>query len=281
MSDSTTRSVHELQGFEGDDAFSLLHDTDESVPAYRYQIGPTLIRMLSSWNEEDLRSVETASFLKPEPVREALGGRATLIRCQVKNSEEQRVVLKSYRRGGMFRKLLPAGLFLGFGEERSQRELRALLSAKALGISVPEPLGTLVRGDLVKREWLIMKEFGPHRSLATLGREIEEKKADFPLEECIQEVVRQLELLIDQRMLHVDLHPGNVVVTDEGQVFIIDFDHATKTSDSRKELRERYIRRWRRAVIKHELPEILSEIFCSLLRRKRESSWEDQEEGSK
>jgi predicted unusual protein kinase regulating ubiquinone biosynthesis (AarF/ABC1/UbiB family) len=71
--------------------------------------------------------------------------------------------------------------------------------------------------------------------------------------------------LAENRILHVDLHPGNILVDTRPQVYIIDFDKAVTTAYHSSKLRQRYIRRWRRAVIKHELPLFLHEEFQTAL----------------
>jgi len=46
-------------------------------------------------------------------------------------------------------------------------------------------------------------------------------------------------------------------VDPRGKVFLIDFDKARTRPQNRGQLREKYINRWRRAVVKHHLPEEL------------------------
>jgi aminoglycoside phosphotransferase (APT) family kinase protein len=106
-------------------------------------------------------------------------------------------------------------------------------------------------------------------------------------------------MLILNGIKHVDLHPGNVLVDGTGQVFLLDFDKAffilndenspfllslkeqAHAPDSQnmlssreimrevlflRRLRDFYLRRWRRAVIKHGLPDYVSETMCLRLR---------------
>jgi len=69
-------------------------------------------------------------------------------------------------------------------------------------------------------------------------------------------VSSQVSALIEHGILHVDLHPGNVLVNPEGRLFLIDFDKARLYKNSRG-LKDKYLRRWRRAVDKHDLPPFL------------------------
>ena len=65
--------------------------------------------------------------------------------------------------------------------------------------------------------------------------------------------------LVQNKILHVDLHPGNVIVDPEGKVYLLDFDKGRIFRGSRQRLQERYFARWKRAVIKHGLPAMLIE----------------------
>ena len=73
-------------------------------------------------------------------------------------------------------------------------------------------------------------------------------------------VIKQVSILIKNKILHVDLHPGNVIVGNQNQVYLLDFDKASIFPGEKNALRSRYLRRWNRAIQKHGLPEILSEI---------------------
>ena len=68
------------------------------------------------------------------------------------------------------------------------------------------------------------------------------------------------------QILHVDLHLGNVLVDSNSRVYLIDFDKARYSIQNKDKLRDKYLRRWRRAVIKHRLPEKLSDLMHSCLR---------------
>jgi len=256
---------------------SLLGDGTEKFELCCFQMADRQVRLLTTSSSQSLLETLIAASTQPSgPVSEKLGGRATIIPFVSEGDDS--FVLKSYQRGGVLRRVLPKDIFLGWGEERSERELRALLTARSLGVSVPTPVGTITTRGMFRREWLIMEALPTHRTLATIAVN-EEKSGELsePLEQYLRVVVEQIEKLIAAGILHIDLHPGNVVVSSTGDVFLIDFDHAVVLNQDERMLRERYIRRWRRAVIKHELPEILSEIFCALLRRKVEARSENTE----
>ena len=58
------------------------------------------------------------------------------------------------------------------------------------------------------------------------------------------------------------------MLVNSADVFLIDFDHAKVVNLTPSEIRDRYVRRWRRAVIKHSLPEELSELLCAGIKKR-------------
>jgi len=79
----------------------------------------------------------------------------------------------------------------------------------------------------------------------------------------MKEVVVQVATLIKNNIFHPDLHPGNILVDSADCVFILDFDKTRLSRWKRHKLRDKYVMRWQRAVTKHQLPEMLSEIMSS------------------
>ena len=87
---------------------------------------------------------------------------------------------------------------------------------------------------------------------------------------CMPRVAEQVNRLINAGILHVDLHPGNVLIEEDGGVFLVDFDKAHHVAYERSALRDLYLRRWRRAVIKHSLSPLLVELLSLYLRSAHE-----------
>ena len=82
----------------------------------------------------------------------------------------------------------------------------------------------------------------------------------------MQSTAEQITLLVRNNILHVDLHPGNVVIDDRRQVYLLDFDKGRIYRGSREKLKDRYIARWRRAVDKHRLPDMLNDALRTELK---------------
>jgi len=172
-----------------------------------------------------------------------------------------RVVVKHYSRGGWLRHLI-SHFYLRLGAYRAQTEFELLSIARVAGVNAPEPLFWAYKGGLIYRTWLVTREIKNKHTLAELSL-LDEERTSLALKRLTEQVQR----MIENHIFHVDLHPGNVLVDDSGAVFIIDFDKASQICGSRNALRDSYLTRWRRAVIKHSLPEIVSEGMCLGLRK--------------
>jgi 3-deoxy-D-manno-octulosonic acid kinase len=171
------------------------------------------------------------------------------------------VAVKRYVRGGILR-AINAQYYLAFGPSRPQVEFELLERVRGLGVNAPEPIACVTRGRLWYEGWLVMREIPSHRRLSDPGV-VEEHGS----ERLFKEISRQVKILISHRILHIDLHPGNVLIDNHEVVHLIDFDNACAWKGRERDLRDQYLRRWRRAVIKHRLPETLSELMAAELRQ--------------
>lgn len=157
------------------------------------------------------------------------------------------IVVKHYMRGGLMRHL-SRRLHLRRGSCRGELEFRMLKSLRADGFPVPEPLGWAERGHLLVQTWLFLAEIPRAKTLAQLDQSDPAQAL-----ELLPKVSELINRLIEQKIHHVDLHPGNVLVDEKNNVHLIDFDKAARVTYSPDELRERHYRRWNRAIAKHQL----------------------------
>jgi 3-deoxy-D-manno-octulosonic acid kinase len=164
-------------------------------------------------------------------------------------------VVKHYKRGGLAGRLIRRR-YLKWGKTRSQSEFELLLKAQDMGIRVPEPLVYASQGYLFYRAWLVTREINQPQSLARLSLNDEKRAAD-----AMKSVIEQISQLIEHGILHVDLHPGNVVIDQADRIFLVDFDKGQNYHGNKSKLTGRYISRWQRAVNKHKLPQMLNEIL--------------------
>ncbi|MFW6052476.1 MAG: lipopolysaccharide kinase InaA family protein [Desulfosalsimonas sp.] len=188
------------------------------------------------------------------PVQEeksVLGGR---IRTGVLELEDTGpVVIKPYFRGGIMARLNKR-TYLGIGKARSRAEFEILRFVRRHGINAPEPVAYAVKGWLLYRAWLVTKQIPDAVSLSELSF-TDPGKA----EKVLPAVSEQIGKLIRLGIYHVDLHPGNVLVGPEDRAFLIDFDRAKSWSGNHERLKQRYVKRWKRAADKHGLPGFIRE----------------------
>jgi 3-deoxy-D-manno-octulosonic acid kinase len=237
-------------------AIISLESTQPFTPIVR---GPYTISSRGSLNDEQATKIVQELLSKidaPEP--RVLGGRGKTLLIDVPGVG--RLFLKRYSHGGMLRKLT-AGHFLCLGELRSKVEFEMLELVRSLGVNAPKPIAFVQKGATVYSTWLLMEELCDTRSIVEIG----EGEGD-ALPRALDGLSEQLRILIKHRIFHVDLHPGNVLVGEGDRVYIIDFDKACYFKGTQHALRELYLRRWRRAVIKHKLSPLLSEMMSLTLR---------------
>jgi 3-deoxy-D-manno-octulosonic acid kinase len=172
-----------------------------------------------------------------------------------------RVVVKRYLRGGVFRHFIHSKYFR-YGPTRGEREYRLLQVAHEVGINVPDPLFFADRGWPLYEAWLVTREIEGRINFADLAKTDEHAAIEY-----VDALVEQITLLVQEKIFHVDLHPGNVVMDQNRKVYILDFDKAEEYTGRKNTLRDLYLVRWRRAVIKHRLPEWVSEAICPALRK--------------
>lgn len=193
------------------------------------------------------------------PVTSQLSGRGGVARRGIEGLGS--VVVKHYRRGGTL-SYFNARTYLWTGMVRPRAEFELLARVREFGVHAPEPLAYAYRGSILYRGWLFTREIEEYQSLADAASRFAR-----PLEAIFISLAIQLRALISHRILHVDLHPGNVLVGSDGTVYLMDFDKARVFNGPERKLRDQYLRRWRRAVIKHRLPEQYSELLSAVLRR--------------
>ena len=210
------------------------------------------VRPMDRFQIRDLLSMISPAS---EANESGLGGR-----CKVQTSAIPglgSVVVKSYARGGVIGRFVKE-TYLRTTSLRCMDELEWLQRAGEMGISAPSPVAGIWQGRLFYRCWLAMADIGTHENLADISR-----KPDADVKALFAAVREQIGKLLDNRIFHVDLHPGNVLVDENRRVVLIDFDKARFYDGSTSRLFIRYALRWERAVAKHGLDPALTEVFST------------------
>jgi 3-deoxy-D-manno-octulosonic acid kinase len=202
--------------------------------------------------DQQLKQLIRFFNLPKNSVHSALGGRTSITVTRLQGIGS--IVIKYYRRGGAIRYLMKKR-YVKFGKTRCQIEYELLQKVRSLGINAPEPVAFAYKGRLFYQCWLVTREIQNHQTLVQISRSNEEQTRM-----AMKAVVKQVSMLIKNKILHADLHPGNVIVDNQNQVYLLDFDKGGGFPGNKNALRTRYLRRWNRAIQKHGLPEILSEV---------------------
>ena len=137
-------------------------------------------------------------------------------------ADEGAWVLRHYRRGGTVARLsADAYLFTGSSATRSVREWRLLARLSDAGLPVPRPVAARVRRrGLFYRADIITERLA---GTATFSHELAAASLDDTAMAAAGRCIRQLH---DAGVWHADLNAHNLLLRDDGAVFIIDFDRA-------------------------------------------------------
>ncbi len=219
----------------------------------RLRIDPYQIGSAQALTERQARCIVGLLQQEGPAAPPGLGGRRGLVRGELPGVGT--VVVKAYWRGGWVRHFVKRR-YLGIGRNRAEREYAMLRFAREAGIGAPEPVAFAWRGRLAVAAWLILREIPDVVMLSDLSRNTEPR-----LRKVFPGLVDQIALMIRRGIHHVDLHPGNVLVDAADRIRIVDFDKSRLFRGDRRRLRDRYLRRWDRAVHKHHLPPALSELL--------------------
>lgn len=225
---------------------------------YKYQHGSYRLFLNFSATDELLHKLCEYTKKRCDRRSGGLSGRGQVVRAEI--NQIGRIVLKQYTRGGMLQAFVRSR-YVRSGKTRAQAEFELLKSIEQY-VNVPESLGWIEKGSVFYQNWLISREILSERNLAEVSATNEELAV-----EVMEQVNRQVSELIDRQIKHIDLHPGNVLLDKSDKAYLIDFDRAERFSGRKNVLRDYYLCRWRRAVIKHQLPESLSEMFCVGMRK--------------
>lgn len=225
---------------------------------FRYTVrGPMSILAVQSLDDRAVNQI--VDMLRRKETGERIGGGRSPVRV-ISLASGGKVAIKSYTRGGVLGWFV-RHLYIKFGQSRGESELYRLRRLQDMGIPVPDPIASVTQGSFLYRTWLITRYIECTSPLSTLSS-VDEDRA----RAAVRTLASLLCRLVQERVFHVDLHPGNVLIRDDAAVFILDFDKAQDYRGALNALRDAYLIRWRRACLKHGFPEFLSEELAAGLR---------------
>ena len=156
-------------------------------------------------------------------------GRGTVVFFE---HEQNLLVLKRFHRGGLLGRLVKnTYIFSGLSRTRMWREFELLAAMRELGLPVPKPVAVRCERSslLCYQGQIIAERIANSRTLAEILRS--ENVSDKTWE-AIGMVIRRFHLHLIE---HGDLNASNILINNQGQIFLIDFDKSImhKSGDDR------------------------------------------------
>ena len=187
-----------------------------------------------------------------------LTGRLPSARINLKNTP---VHLKVSVLGGTVGKLAPF-LKLSFAAKRVKREFFWLNVFNLAGLNVPKPFGYLILSCGLKRIGVLLTHFVEGQTMSSIFQENQ-----ISISSCINKLELEFIKLVSLPVIHLDFHPGNILVSSDGKVYLLDLASIRVARRSKLELLDFYFKRWRRACLKHKLPDESIHYFAEIIAR--------------
>jgi len=214
---------------------------------HRYRLGAR--QALSSPQLHQLQMV----FEKlPPPAGEVLAGRQSVTIADVEDMGS--VAVKHYARGGVVRHVNHS-TYVNWPQSRAEKEFYWLATVRQIGLAAPRPIAFASTGRFIGQCWLVTAAIPHHCSLIRISQRHDDQR-----HAVYRELTTQIRSLIQHGIWHRDLHPGNVLVDENGTPHIIDFDKA-RYLKNRRLLTTKYVKRWARAIAKYRLPPELEKVM--------------------
>ncbi len=187
----------------------------------------------------------------------------------------QKAFIKSFLRGGLISQLIENKfLHTHFCKDvycikyRPFGELKILENLYAQGIPVPKPLAAYVKTScfgLLYQGAIATEKIHGAKNLLSIIKESKDSK-DPSLNEWVKNISLEAgkisKKILNAGIFHVDLHLGNVLLDQNNNVFIIDFDRAVFFNERQKtSIYKKTISRWLKSCKKYQVEEIAGKYF--------------------
>ncbi|WP_038178878.1 3-deoxy-D-manno-octulosonic acid kinase [Vibrio rhizosphaerae] len=205
---------------------------------------------LRVWYDEALLSVppeqcfDVGFWQQQERIVGQASGRGTTWFIQLDNVQG---ALRHYRRGGLFGKLVRDHyLFCQWDKTRSYQEFQILNHLRNAGVNVPRPIAArAVKKNVCYQADLITEKIPNARDLVTILQE------NALRDEIYVKIGQEIRKMHDAQVNHTDLNIHNILIDEQEQVWIIDFDKCMIQSDG--DWKENNILRLKRSFLKEQL----------------------------
>jgi tRNA A-37 threonylcarbamoyl transferase component Bud32 len=188
------------------------------------------------------------------------GGRAR--GWQIALPSGRKVHLREMAHGGWLR-TVTGRRFLGI--RRATRALRAAAQLRAAGVPVPAPVALVAERHGAFHYLWIASEFV--EQACDVGRRLEAARDASQVTAIGRAAARSVRRFHEAGASHPDLHVGNLLARESGEVLIVDLDGVRTGAPPAASRRLQELARLERSLRKLELEPTLAELFRATLRR--------------
>jgi RIO-like serine/threonine protein kinase len=199
-----------------------------------------------------LHQLQTIFGKPPSSPGEVLAGRQSVSIIDLEDIGS--IAVKHYARGGLIRHINHC-TYANWPQSRGEKEFHWLEVVRQIGLTAPRPIAFASTGRFIGQCWLVTATIPRHCSLIHISKQPDDRR-----QAIYGKLSTQIQILIRHGIWHRDLHPGNVLVDENGTPHVIDFDKA-RYMQNRRLLTAKYIKRWARAMAKYHLPPELAQVM--------------------
>jgi len=204
------------------------------------------------------RNFDPVALARGGHVESAARGRGASFRVEGSDPQQPASYLRQYRRGGLFGAVLfDRYLWLGEWRTRAFRELTLLAEMETLGLPAARGVAARYqRSGLIYRAQLLTVAIEGARPLSNIWPELDPA--------AWQDIGATVRRFHEAGIRHADLNAHNILIGEDGEVHLIDFDRGARVAPGR--WRARNLARLARSLAKLSGPTVESVQWRALLK---------------